>query len=323
LESGVRPGHLYAETLYSGLSIGTETAAYTGQPPLRAGVAYPRLLGYCNVAVVREIEPEGSKLKVGDVILTTQSHQSGFICHESEVLAQLPPGVNLHGASLSYLAFLGASSLQKARYRAGEWVTVMGLGPIGLAALKWLACSEAKTVAIGRRVARLEMARGAGAALCVDSDDAALLKSVRDLTAGRGSDIVLTTVNSWGMWRLALELAREHGRIAVLGFPGRGEPVPSQNPLDSALFYVKQLSILACGQVSEWDAKEVDALKARQDLIGSMVNLMQEKRLDLTDLISDIVPFRDLESMYLKAATEKDHFITAVLAWPAADGASS
>ena len=37
------------------------------------------------------------------------------------------------------------------------------------------------------------------------------------------------------------------GRISILGFPGRGEPLPDFNPLDPKWFYGKQLTLIGAG----------------------------------------------------------------------------
>lgn len=47
------PNELLCETLVTAISPGTELAAYIGLPPLRSGLVYPRVQGYCNVARVR------------------------------------------------------------------------------------------------------------------------------------------------------------------------------------------------------------------------------------------------------------------------------
>jgi threonine dehydrogenase-like Zn-dependent dehydrogenase len=319
LRDSLRPHEIYAETLYSALSIGTETAAYAGQPPLRPEITYPRLLGYCNVAVIRKLGRETSLYKEGDIIVTKQSHQSGFTCLETEVLAKIPKQVDLQNATLAYLAYLGASSLKKAQYRPGESVGVLGLGPIGLATINLLACYDANVIAMGRRQDRLRLSRHLGAATSLDTDDSKLVERVRSLTQNRGVDVLVTTANTWEAWRLGLEITRAHGRVAVLGFPGRNQPLPTENPLDPSLFYLKQLNILSCGYISEWQKHPVDALREQKKLVQAMITLMKQKKLVLGQLISDAVPYTALESMYKKAMAKEPHFVTAVLSWPAAE----
>ncbi len=49
-ESTLAADKILCKTLVSAISPGTEIAAYDGLPPLHPIKAYPRLVGYCNVA---------------------------------------------------------------------------------------------------------------------------------------------------------------------------------------------------------------------------------------------------------------------------------
>src|SRR5688572_21668827 len=48
LPPDITEDQLLARTEFSAVSLGTEMAAYSGEPPLRPGIIYPRLVGYCN-----------------------------------------------------------------------------------------------------------------------------------------------------------------------------------------------------------------------------------------------------------------------------------
>src|SRR5215831_19426328 len=71
-----------ARAVYSAISPRTELPAWRGDPPLRPGPVYPRLVGYCNVAEVIAVGAEVQALEPGDRILTGQSHRTAFICKQ-------------------------------------------------------------------------------------------------------------------------------------------------------------------------------------------------------------------------------------------------
>jgi D-arabinose 1-dehydrogenase-like Zn-dependent alcohol dehydrogenase len=121
-----------ARTLYSAISPGTEVAAWRGDPPLRPGRAYPRLVGYCNVAEVIAVGADVQTLKAGDRILTGQSHRSAFICKQSAVIGRVPDALGSVAATTTYLFHLGYNSLLKGDFRAGHSVAVLGLGTLGM-----------------------------------------------------------------------------------------------------------------------------------------------------------------------------------------------
>src|SRR5450631_2192038 len=144
------PDEIVAITEYSAISIGTEKAAYVGLPALRAGPAYPRLVGYCNASRVFRVGTGVDEVSPGMRILTHQSHQSCFVCKESEVLAVIPPDLSSREASLTYIAHIGLTALQRAGLRAGESVAVQGLGPVGLATIALARAMDAgNIIAIG------------------------------------------------------------------------------------------------------------------------------------------------------------------------------
>lgn len=72
-------GKLAVETLVSAISPGTELAAWVVAPPLRPTTQpYPRLMGYCNVCIVRAPGvgagqlPDGSAIGLSTRVLTPQ-----------------------------------------------------------------------------------------------------------------------------------------------------------------------------------------------------------------------------------------------------------
>lgn len=306
---------LSASTACSAVSIGTEVAAYTGQPPLRPGPIYPRRVGYCNVATVGRVGRGVAGIEPGRRILTHQSHQSGFVCDQSEVLAVLDDTLDPEIAAHAYLAQLGLAALQKARFQTGETVAILGLGAIGLAAIGVVTALGGRALAFGNDATRLAKATQLGAQAGFDSSDSALPKRVADATSGRGLDLIVTTANSWAAWKTVLVISRFQTRIAVLGFPGRSEGAPNFNPLESAHFYDKQLSIFATGQTE--DAASAPVSPRLRDNIQTILGLLANHRLDLAPLITDDVPWPELRSIYERAASHDKSLISAVLNWPA------
>jgi D-arabinose 1-dehydrogenase-like Zn-dependent alcohol dehydrogenase len=212
-------------------------AAYRGDPPLRPGNAYPRLVGYCNVA---EIVATGSAVTcyaVGDRILTHQSHRSAFVVEETSVLATLPSGADLVHAATTYLFHLGYNALLTGGFQPGQRVAVMGLGTLGLATVALGSAFGASVAAFSDQPDALRLAQELGADFALPKAAATSQPQDGDVAGHTGIDLVVTTSNTWDDWLLALRLASRGGTICVLGFPGRTEPVPPFNPLDSQYFY--------------------------------------------------------------------------------------
>jgi threonine dehydrogenase-like Zn-dependent dehydrogenase len=293
----LEPDAVFATTLCSAISVGTEMAAYLGEPPLRPGPVYPRLVGYCNVAQVRAVGAAVRGLVAGQRILTFQSHRSAFICRQDEVLLVLPEGASEQLAATTYLFHFGHHALLKAGFERGQQVAVIGLGTLGVAAVALAASLGARVSAYSDQAPALELARSFGAAGAFP----------KTLPAGApGADVVITTSNRWADWRLALGLAREGAALCVLGFPGRGQPAPDFNPLDPQFFYDRQLRILACGKAPRDELRKNCAF-----LLGEVLG----GRLPARRLIDQVHPWQELGAVYEALARRQGGQLTRLLQW--------
>jgi threonine dehydrogenase-like Zn-dependent dehydrogenase len=311
------PTELCGATEYSTVSLGTEKAAYMGLPALRPGPIYPRLVGYCNAARVVAVGAEVKSVAAGARVLTHQSHQSCFVCDVKDVIATIPPTLDSRTASMTYVAHIALNALQRAAFQPGESVVVQGLGPIGLSAVALArALCAGVVVAVGNDQSRMDKASTLGASLTVASNSVDLARQVADATGGALADIVVTTVNAWSGWRTSLSVVREFGRIAVLGFPGRGQTPPDFNPFEAQTFYTKQPSILSAGLAAGpgiWgDGDRGEQLRRNMRLL---LGLVLDGRLPMAQLITHEVPWSELGRVYALAESGDKSLLGAVLRW--------
>ena len=304
------PDDVVAQTLYSAISPGTETAAYSGAPPLRPMKVYPRLVGYCNVAKVLSTGENVTRVAPGDIILTFQSHRSHFVCSESQVIVTLDPTSDLKAAACTYLYHLGYSALLAGNVQPALNIAVIGLGTLGMttAALSHLfACNtlvysnQPKPDALKdiRHFfpKRLNMAQ------------------VNDLTCHTGIDLVINTSNNWNDWTLSLELVRKKGTIVNLGFPGRGVAPPSFNPLDSQYLYDKEITIKYNENVPDRELSPQEARFTLKRNMQYLLNMISLGRIQPYNIISAEVSWNQLEETYKRMLTRQNTFFTAVVDW--------
>ena len=287
------PGEVLCRTLVSVISPGTELAAWLGLPPLRPGPVYPRLMGYCNVAEVVTAGPE-SGLAVGDRVLGFESHRSAFVT-KADAVWPLPDGDPTAFAA-TYLFHLGLDAVNRAEVRQDTAVAVVGLGPLGLGAVAMARLAGGIVTAVSDRPSARSLAMRLGAAHAVGRNE------VGDGTA----DVVVATTGGWGDWQLALRATAVRGRIAVLGFPGRGQPAPTENPLASRYFYDKQLRIEAVGMAGE---------QAQRTGMERLIALIAEAKLDARALVSTVLPADDLAAAYAILAEQRGDAVTIALDW--------
>ena len=122
LPERIPDGELLCETIVTAISPGTEVAAYQGLPPLREGVAYPRVQGYCNVARVVSCGTGVTGFSAADRVLTFSSHRSHFTIPADQVLLRLPDAAVDGETACSYLFHLGYNAVLRGGVRPGSRV---------------------------------------------------------------------------------------------------------------------------------------------------------------------------------------------------------
>ncbi|WP_439567630.1 zinc-dependent alcohol dehydrogenase [Sphingopyxis sp.] len=302
-------GELLCETIVSALSPGTEIAAWQGLPPLRPSVVYPRLQGYCHVG--RVIASGSPDYAPGDRVLSFTSHRSHVLLPVADVLYRLPADADASAIACAYLYHLGYNAVLRSKIRSGSRVLVIGLGALGLTSVAMAAIAGADVFAISDQASSAVFAERMGARTVFGRD--ALDKAKAAL--GVGADVVISTVNGWSDWQTGLRLAAPNGVIAMLGFPGRGEGVPVENPLASEQVYMKQLRIEAVGWSPERDDSRSFLRFNERANLDWIARMIAEGRIDPSLLISGRYAGTDIATAYTDLAARKNDAITYVLDW--------
>ena len=146
----------------------------------------------------------------------------------------VPDGVDLTEAS-AFLYAYGTSHhalKDRARIQPGETLLVLGAaGGVGLAAVELGALMGATVIAAASTDAKLELCRQHGAALTINYDTEDLKTRVRELTDGKGADVVYDAVGG-PYSEPALRATAWDGRFLVVGFAAGEIPrVPLNLPL--------------------------------------------------------------------------------------------
>ncbi|TVZ79088.1 MULTISPECIES: zinc-dependent alcohol dehydrogenase family protein [unclassified Streptomyces] len=105
--------------------------------------------------------------------------------------------------------------------RPGDTVTIVGAGPIGLAAIATARLfSPERIIAVDLTPARLEAAHRLGADAVADVHEAPA-QLVADLTDGLGADVVIEAVGVPESFELCTRMVRPGGHVANVGVHGR------------------------------------------------------------------------------------------------------
>ena len=313
--SSLGSDYLFAKTIFSAISTGTELAAWTGKPPLRPSTQYPRLLGYGNVARVEMIGDNINDLDVGDFILTQQSHRDSFYCNKREVLIHAK-NINQFDQKLmviAYLYLLGYLALIDSKYCPGMDVSIVGLGALGFSSASLVSVYGGAVKIYSDRVNASQFSKLIPFSECLKKSNNEITSQLDKVL--NDADIVINTSDSWDDYELSLKLVRPGGCVALIGFPGRGDAIPTFNPLDSKYLYDKSITIRQIGHVSDLDIPPVDLRFTLKRNIAHIFSLLQTRRVDPTPLLSSLYPFNNLKDAYEMLEKRNTFNLSCILDW--------
>ena len=172
--------------------------------------------------VVRAVGPGVERFKAGDRVLATMisgGYAELAVAKERQVL-RLPEGLGDEVASAFALTY-GTSYhalKDRAALKPGETLLVLGAaGGVGLAAVELGAVMGARVIAAASSDDKLAMTREHGAHETINYATEDLRARIKDLTAGRGVDVIYDPVGG-DMAETALRSIAWEGRFLVVGF---------------------------------------------------------------------------------------------------------
>ncbi|RNL62767.1 NADPH:quinone oxidoreductase family protein [Nocardioides marmoriginsengisoli] len=201
----------------------------------------PFILG-CEVAgVVRVADPDDDRLKVGDRVMSLGIEFGTFA--EQMVLPSwlptvVPAGLDFEraGGTMSSLGTAQHALCQRAGLRPGETLVVTGAaGGTGSAAIQIGKAVGARVIAVCSSDERADYCRTMGADETVVYTRTDLKSALRELTGGRGADVVFETVGG-EVFDVCTRVTAMGGRLLVVGFAS-GEIAPFRTNLALVLGY--------------------------------------------------------------------------------------
>jgi NADPH2:quinone reductase len=190
-------------------------------------------------------EFSGEILAVGDACRKFTPGQrvlavSGFggmaeeACVAEQAVTAIPDGLDYATAAGFLLAYGTAwhALKQRAALAVDETLLVLGsAGGVGLAAVQIGKLMGARVIAAAGSPEKLRLARQHGADEGVNYSDVRLKDAVRELTSGRGADVILDPVGG-ELFDDCLRAVAWRGRILIVGFAGGNvQSIPANLPL--------------------------------------------------------------------------------------------
>ena len=215
---------ILVETSRTLISTGTELiclgAKFAPGTHWAAWVKYPFRSGYLNAGRVLEVGKAVKDFKPGDRVACRWNHVSHFTYPAAQAM-HIPDGVSDEDAAWFGLGKITQIGVRAADHKMGDVVAIVGLGLLGQLVTQYARIMGAsQVIAIDMAPMRLEIAKKHGATHTLQMTAADALQPLKDITGGRGADIVYDITGFAPVFAQVLPLARNFSKVVLLGDTG-------------------------------------------------------------------------------------------------------
>lgn len=209
------------QTMVSTISCGTERANITGNPSVNAtgapSVHFPRYSGYNSSGIVVKKGSDVKSVNVGDrVVVYWGFHKEYNVVPENQVV-KIPDDISFENAAISFISTFPMAAVRKTRVEIGESAIVMGLGILGMIAVKLLHAAGAVPIIVADpNPKRREIALQNGADYAFDPMGEGFADKVKAVTGG-GVNAAIEVTGVGAGFNEALDCMAKFGRVALLG----------------------------------------------------------------------------------------------------------
>ena len=199
----------------------------------------PAPLGYSASGIVVDVAPDVDRFRVGDRVACAgagYANHSEYISVPMNLCAAVPDDVELDAAAFTTVGAIALQGVRQANVSVGENVLVLGLGLVGQMTVQILRAAGCRVFGMDLDPRRNDLGRSLGAQTTTPADPA-MQSDVARFTGGLGFDAVLicAATRASEAIRMAADLARDRGRLIVVGIIGM--------ELEHKTFYDKELTL--------------------------------------------------------------------------------
>lgn len=331
-----KPGEARVETLFSGISHGTEMNVYRGQAPqwtrrydperrlflpVEADEVetpargywkpsdpqwdYPLAYGYANVGRVTAVGEGVASVQPGDLVYAFEPHKTAYIA-PAQSLIRLPQlanpavGVLFSNLNTAYNGVLDSD------IRLDDTVVVFGQGVIGLLVTQFVRRAGAgRVIAVDPIAARREQALQVGADAALDPGAVDVALRVRDMTAGRGADVVIDVSGSYRALHEAIRTAAPDTSVTAMSwYGGTAEALRLADEFHHNRITIQSSQVAGISP----NLRATHSLERRTEQV-----LAAFDELDLEPLLTDRLPFSEAEQAYERVDQQPPDMIQVYL----------
>ena len=295
------PGEVLLETVYSGISAGTELTAYRGSNPYLAkqwdaerllfvpgdsSLAYPiDGWGYEEVGRVAAVGSEADADLLGQLVWGAWGHRSVAVRPVDYARARLlPHGCDPIVGVFGKIGAIAMNAVLDAGIHVGETVAVFGAGVPGQIVAQLARLNGGRVTVVDPVASRRALAEQLGAVRTLDPVGADVATAVRAATGNRGADVVIEMSGSYEALNEAIRTVAYGSRVVAAGFfQGPATPVRLGEEFHHNRVNVVGSQIYGVAPHLQHRWNELRMSK-------TVLDLESEGSLMLRQLVSDVVP---------------------------------
>jgi L-iditol 2-dehydrogenase len=209
---------------------------------------------------------------------------------------RIPDHIQYQDAALIEPLACVLRGLEETGLSAGDTVSVIGLGPIGLMFVRLAKIRGARVIAIGRRRSQVERAAQIGADELLVSDGSDIVSECRRLTDGYGVDVAIEAVGIPETWEQAVRMVRRGGTVNFFG----GCPSDSRISLETQLLHYSEITCKASFHHTPRHVQEALDIVSRGEITAA-------------DFVNRVEPLTNLLEVMRHLMSHNGHMKTAII----------
>ncbi len=308
-----KPDEVQVRTAISCISSGTEKANLIGGVsvgPDGAHTKYPCISGYSVSGVVEKVGENVKSFNVGDRVALRWSTHSEVQNILAQRVYKIADNVSFENAAFTHIATFPLAAIRKCRFEIGESAIVMGMGVLGLFAIKLLkVAGAAPIIAVDPDPKKREKALSIGADYALDpyvEDFAATAKKLTDGGAKVGIEVTGLGAGLDGI----LDCMARFGRVALLGC--------TRNKEFTIDYYLKVhnpgITLIGAHTNARPVSESSNGWWTQGDDMKAVLKLMEMGRLDLESVKDEVYSPDDAPAVY-KRLVEQSSFPVTQFDW--------
>lgn len=300
-------GEVLVKLAVSTISSGTERANLVGD--VNVSIArdaslvpvFPRRCGYSSSGVVELVGEGVTSLKPGDRVSMSWTTHSQYVCKNINEVYRLDDETDFHEAALWHIGTFPLAAIRKCRLEFGERAIVMGMGVLGMMAVKLLRQAGAvPVIAVDPVPEKREKALEIGADYAFDPFDPDFEKQVRGVT-GNGVNVAIEVTGNGKALDQVLDCMAKFGRVALLGCTRHS---------DFTIDYYKKvhgpgITLVGAHTMARPDRESSAGWWTTRDDVLAIQRMVKAGRLEFASMIGEIHSPAEAPELYARLANEK------------------